>query len=163
MPHPPIAWGRVLSVLVGCVVLVVLTGALAFAARPCDSTFDCPDLLDWLDRDTSLKAVLVGAAAGVAFGLVDNALLFIGMNELDTLFARLPGGSMHKVLAGYGNCFSSVISAFVSTFIGRWIADVTHVDVSKAPMWSMALGILVGCLCGIVLPMLLLENARASR
>lgn len=178
----PLDWPRIVSVLVGCVVLVVATGAMAFGVRKCDvppsfvghavvsygerarapedekKPSQCPDFEQWIDQDTSAKSILVGAAAGAAFGLIDNTLLWVGMSSLETLFARLPGGTEPNVLAGYGNAFSSIVSAFVSTFIGRWIADVTDVDVDKAPLWSMALGILLGCLLGIVIPSLLFRR-----
>lgn len=174
----PLDWPRIVSVFVGCAVLVVATGAMAFSVRKCDTApldqvgdavlgggsdderqaeRPCPDVAQWLDQDTSAKSILVGAAAGAAFGLIDNTLLWVGMSSLETLFARLPGGTEPNVLAGYGNAFSSIVSAFVSTFVGRWIADVTDVDVDKSPLWAMALGILLGCLVGIVLPVLLLR------
>ena len=154
----PIDWRRVASVLVGCVALIVATGTIAFSVRKCPPSADasdttsCPDLEDWLDQDTSTKSILVGSAAGMAFGLIDNTLLWVGMSALDTVFARLPGGTEANVLAGYGNAFSSIVSAFVSTFVGRFIADTANVDVDKAPLWSMALGIFVGCLVGMFVP-----------
>lgn len=178
MSPTPLDWPRIVSVFVGCAVLVVTTGAMAFSVRKCDAApldevgdamlggeegeapgRPCPSLERWLDQDTSAKSILVGAAAGAAFGLIDNTLLWVGMSSLETLFARLPGGTEPNVLAGYGNAFSSIVSAFVSTFVGRWIADVTDVDVDKSPLWAMALGILLGCLVGIVVPVLLLRKA----
>lgn len=149
----PIEWHRVASVLVGCAVLVVATGGVAFATRPCEGGADaCPDLDAWLDQDTRLKSIAVGMTAGVAFGLIDNLLLWLGMSAMDTLLARLPGGDQPLALAGYGNAFSSVVSAFVSTFVGRLLANVYRVDVDKAPLWSMATGLLLGCLLGVAVP-----------
>ena len=148
----PIEWRRVASVLAGCAVLVVATGGVAFATRPCDEEGGCPDLDAWLDQDTRLKSIAVGMAAGVAFGLIDNLLLWLGMSAMDTALARLPGGDRPLALAGYGNAFSSVVSAFVSTFVGRLLANVYDVDVDKAPLWSMATGLLLGCLLGVAVP-----------
>ena len=148
----PVEWGRVASVLVGCAVLIVATGGVAFATRPCDDDTVCQGLDEWLDQDTSAKSVAVGMAAGVAFGLIDNLLLWLGMSAMDTALARMPGGGSPLALAGYGNAFSSVVSAFVSTFVGRFLANVYHVDVSRAPLWSMAIGLLAGCLMGAAIP-----------
>ena len=182
----PLDWPRIVSVLVGCAVLIVATGAMAFSVRKCDldepppsfvgdamlegegddgtsKKAHCPSLEAWLDQDTSAKSILVGAATGAAFGLIDNTLLWVGMSSLETLFARLPGGTEPNVLAGYGNAFSSIVSAFVSTFIGRWIADVTDVDVDKSPLWAMAVGILLGCIVGIVVPSLLFRRRAAVK
>ena len=154
----PIEWGRVASVLSGCAVLIVATGGVAFYTRPCDAEGEgCPSLDEWLDQDTTAKSVAVGMAAGVAFGLIDNVLLWLGMNAMDTALARLPGGGNPLALAGYGNAFSSVVSAFVSTFVGRLLANVYHVDVSRAPLWSMATGLLVGCLMGVAVPRALMQ------
>lgn len=147
-----IHWPRIASVLVGCVVLIVATGYLAFTMRPCTPKH-CPSFEEWIDQDTSAKSILVGAAAGAAFGIIDNTLLWVGMSAMDSLFARLPGGTTPNVLAGYGNAFSSVVSAFVSTFVGRIIADAFHVNLDKTPLWSMAFGILVGCVVGILVPL----------
>lgn len=152
----PIDWARVAAVLAGCVAVIVATGAVAFAVRTCppgpDGGKKCPTLGEWFDQDTSAKAILVGAAAGAAFGVIDNTLLYVGMSSLETVFARLPGGRDPLVLAGYGNAFSSVVSIFVSTFVGRWIASVYHLDIDRAPLWSSAVGILVGCVVAIAVP-----------
>ena len=150
--RPPIEWARISAVILGCVVLIVATGYAAYASRKCDDDDKCPSFEEWIDRDMSPKSIAVGVAAGTVFGLIDNALLWTGMSALDTLFARLPGGDNVNVMAGYGNAFSSVISAFVSTFVGQYIADTFGIDVDKTPLWSMAFGILLGCILGIVGP-----------
>lgn len=149
-----IDWHRIASVIVGCLVVIVATGHLAYDARKDKSE----SVEAWIDQDTSSKAILVGTVAGAAFGLIDNTLLWLGMSSMDSLFVRLPGGDQPNVLAGYGNAFSSVVSAFVSTFVGRYISSVFGVDVDRAPLWSMAVGILLGCVIGIVIPMAVLKR-----
>lgn len=153
----PIEWSRISAVLTGCAVLILASGYVAFRSRPCPDGV-CPSLEQWLDRDLSVRAISVGVLAGFAFGLIDNALLWVGISSLDSLFAHFPGGGQPTVLAGYGNAFSSVISAFVSTFIGRWISDVFEVDLDRVPLWSMALGILTGSILGIAIPRMLIES-----
>ena len=154
----PLEWSKICAVGIGCLVLVLATGYAAFTTRPCPAGA-CPSFAAWFDQDTRPRTMLVGAAAGAAFGLIDNALLWLGMSALETLFRRLPGGTDPLVLAGYGNAFSSLVSAFVSTFVGRWISNVFDVDVDKAPLWSMALGIAIGCAVGIALPAALMRRA----
>lgn len=152
----PIQWPQVLSVLIGCLVLIFATGLVSFSTRPCRQGEEgeeiCPSFVEWIDQDTSTKSILVGAAAGVAFGLIDNILLYVGMSSLESVFKRLPAGGDPNVLAGYGNAFSGLVSAFVSVFLGRLFANVFHLDVDKAPLWSMAIGTLFGSLLGVVVP-----------
>lgn len=151
----PIESGKVLSVLLGCLVLVVATAGLAFVHRKCDDD-GCKDFATWLNGDdVTTKSVLVGMASGVVFGFVDNTLLYTGITALDSVFERFPGSDDERVVAGLGNCFSSTVSAFVSTFIGRLIAEET--GMKDGPMWAMAFGLFVGCLLGIIIPRVIIK------
>lgn len=177
---PPIDWTSVTRVLLGSLALILATGALAYATRPCkggaaeveeeggevvEEEGDDDDhrshpaacarepFFAWFDQRTSLRYIMLGASAGVVFGAIDNILLWYGISALETVFARLPLGRNSNVVAGYGNAFSSLISAFVSTFVSRFIANTMHVDVDDAPLWSMAFGVVIGCVIGIALPL----------
>lgn len=160
---PPVEWGSALRLFLGCIVFTTAIGAWAFHTRSCPPGRRCPTLGEWLDGPApSLKAALVGLGSGVAFGFIDNCLLFLGIASLDTLFERLPyahGDS--RVIAGYGNTFSSAFSALASTFVGRGIASATHMDVDDAPLWSMALGLVAGGLVGIAVPRALLGPSQS--
>lgn len=138
-------------ILGACVFLVVLTGSLAYTTRPCSGEA-CEDFAKWIDKDMTWRSILVGIAAGVSFGFCDNALLFFGISALDSVFTRLPYGKEDLMVAGYGNAFSSTVSAFVSTFIGQVISNVTGLDPDNAPLWAMAVGLAIGGLIGIYVP-----------
>lgn len=96
----------------------------------------------------SMKSVWVGMASGVVFGFIDNAGLWFGMSALDPF---LPGGALTK--AGLGNTFSDFLGSFLGTFIGLIIQMQT--GVTNTPIWTEAVGIVIGCLMGIQIPKLL--------
>ena len=155
----PIVWKHVVALLVGCLVVIATTGYFAFRTRPCPP---CRPFWEWLHGEQTTRHVVVGMTLGTIFGFVDNALLFLGVHVLDPILQGLPGGRDPRILAGYGNTFSGVVSAFVSTFIGRIVAHTVGVGDDDAPIWSMALGIAFGCVVGIALPMFIL-NLRPAR
>jgi len=97
--------------------------------------------------DNSNMAIIVGMASGVIFGFIDNFGLFTGMSILDPILKKLPGASDPNVFAGYGNTFSDAIGAFLGTFGGRLISDKFNKD--EYPIWTEAVGIIIGCLIGI--------------
>ena len=155
-----VKWTEIARLLVGCTVLTTALGMLAFRMRPCDDK-KCESFGEWINGGRLTAAtMLVGAGAGVAFGFLDNCFLFLGMSSLDSVFRMLPYGDDSRVLAGYGNAFSSTISAFASTFVGRLIADMAGVSIDDAPLWAMATGLLVGGMAGIAVPRLLLGPER---
>ena len=131
-------------VLVGSLVFILSTGARAFSVRRCKK--DC-SFSDFLNGDFTLEGFLVGVGGGVAFGLSDNLLLFLGMDSMGPLFHNFPGGEKEIVRAGYGNIFSNAVSAFTSAFTASALADMT--GVSDTPQWTTALGIVIGGLVGI--------------
>ena len=54
--------------------------------------------------------------------------------------------------AGIGNCYSDFLGAFLSTFVGILILNMTHI--SNVSLLSEVIGIVIGCILGIVLPRL---------
>ena len=155
MANKPVNARRVLNVGIGVIVLMVASAVLAFRLRDCKDARCDPSVGRWLNNGPlTWKTMLVGLASGLVFGFVDNALLFAGLDVIDGLLARLPGGSDPRVLAGYGNAVSSTVSAFVSTFLGEAIASAT--GVRDGPLWALAVGILIGGLVGIAVPRALL-------
>lgn len=146
----PVDVARVVGVLVLCVALVVGSGAWAYAMR----TDRDVSLLRWLDQDITAASIVIGMAAGVVFGCMDNLLLMIGITSLDSVLKNLPFGNDSSALAGYGNAFSGFVSLFVSTFLSRGLASTTGVDPDKAPLWASSMGLVLGSVIGIVLPRL---------
>lgn len=98
-------------------------------------------------QNPTTKKIMVGMASGLIFGFIDNFGLFMGMSILDPVIKKLPGASDTNVFAGYGNTFSDAVGAFLGTFGGKYVADKFKED--EYPIWSEAVGIILGCLVGI--------------
>lgn len=156
----PIKYKPIFILLISCVLIISLAAYVSFRTCKKNKFENCEkDELTfgaWFNGDSvDMKSILVGMTSGVVFGFVDNAGLFLGMDQLDSLFQRLPLGHEANVKAGYGNTFSDMIGAFLSTFIGRQIVYKT--GVTEYPMWSEAIGIVVGCLLGIFIPRMIIS------
>ena len=67
---------------------------------------------------------------------------------MDTLDPFLPDGELTR--AGLGNTFSDALGAFLGTFAGIIIKSVTKIE--DTPLWSDAIGIIIGCLIGLYVP-----------
>jgi hypothetical protein len=93
----------------------------------------------------SLISILTGMVANIVFGIIDNGGLFFGMSALDPF---LPKGELTR--AGLGNTMSDALGAFMGTFSGIIIKSITKID--DTPIWSDAIGIIIGCLIGLYVP-----------
>mmetsp|Transcript_39584 Transcript_39584/g.60857 ORF Transcript_39584/g.60857 Transcript_39584/m.60857 type:complete len:121 (-) Transcript_39584:45-407(-) len=98
--------------------------------------------------------------ANIIFGFVDNAGLFFGGCYLEELFSKFPGSKDANVAAGYGNTYSDCLGAFLGTFSGLILADATRVY--DYPIWTEAIGIVIGCLLGILIPKMILSNSTTT-
>lgn len=156
----PIDYKSITTLLVGCIVVISAAAFLSYQSCKRNQAEGCDrenfSFGRWFNgSNLNLKSILVGMSSGVVFGFVDNAGLFLGMDALDSLFQRLPLGHEMNVKAGYGNTFSDMVGAFLSTFIGRQIVYKT--GVTEYPMWSEAIGVVLGCLLGIFIPRLFIS------
>lgn len=154
---------NIVTLLVVCVVLCVLAALLAWFTRT-DSKQTVAQFLgfsSYYSDDSSklasvttfgyLGSVLVGLVSNIIFGLVDNGGLYFGMEALDPLFELFTSDELEK--AGYGNTFSDFLGAFLGTFIGAFIENITAgFDLPDSPLWTQAVGIVIGCLLGIFIP-----------
>lgn len=124
-----------------CVSLILAFGALAY------SFSDKKNVLSFLDIKPfpSLLSIVTGMVANIVFGIIDNGGLFFGMSALDPF---LPKGELTR--AGLGNTFSDGLGAFLGTFSGVIIKSITKID--DTPLWSDAVGIVIGCLIGLYVP-----------
>ena len=145
---PPIDGRKVAGVLLGSLVFLLLSGAWAYSLR----SERGDDVGAWLNMGpVNARSLAVGLGTGIAFGMIDNVLLFAGIEALDGVIRRLPAGDDPVAAAAYGNAVSSTISAFGSAFVGQAIADLT--GQRSSPLWSHALGVLIGGLAGIAVPL----------
>lgn len=96
--------------------------------------------------------------SNIVFGFIDNAGLFFGGCYLDEIFEKLPGGYDANVTAGYGNTFSDFLGSFLGTFCGLIIQNITGIN--EGPIYSNSIGIVIGCLIGILIPKLILRKSK---
>lgn len=108
--------------------------------------------------DNSFSGVIVGMITMFVFGMMDNAGLFFGSTYLDEVFEMFPNSQDANVFAGYGNTYSDFLGAFLGTFCGKIIADLSDKDPSKSPLWCHAIAIVLGCLVGIIIPVIIVGD-----
>ena len=111
----------------------------------------------WFNGLLSARHILVGGGAFIIFGFIDNAGLFFGGCYLDEVFELLPGSEDANVCAGYGNTYSDALGAWVGSFVGKIIEDLS--GVSEGPLWAEALGVMIGCIIGIIIPKAIVGNS----
>ena len=97
------------------------------------------------DSKITLRSVGVGMSFGIIFGFIDNFGLWYGMDYLDPY---LPGGNLTK--AGFGNTFSDFIGATLGTSISIILSNLIKTE--QSPIWLDSIGIVIGCLIGLVVP-----------
>lgn len=124
-----------------CLVLIFIFGIVAY------NMSDNTNVLAFLDiyPFPSMASILTGIVSNVVFGIIDNGGLFYGMSALDPF---LPKGELTR--AGLGNTFSDGLGAFLGTFSGVIIRNITKID--NTPMWCDVVGIIIGCLIGLYVP-----------
>jgi len=154
---------NIATLLIICLVLCVASALLAWFTRT-DSKqtvaqflgfssyySDDPSKLALVTTFGYLGSVLVGLVSNIIFGMVDNGGLYFGMEALDPFFELFTNDELEK--AGYGNTFSDFLGAFLGTFIGAFIENVTAgYNLPDSPLWTQAVGIVIGCLLGIFIP-----------
>jgi hypothetical protein len=108
--------------------------------------------LEFINRGKipEFKQLLIGASFGIVFGFIDNAGLWFGMSALDKY---LPGGPLTK--AALGNTFSDILGATFGSFISIILFDLVKYDDDDQPIWTNAIGIVIGCLIGLYIPRLI--------
>lgn len=132
---------RLITFLLVCLFLILLFGFVAFRMSGESKLLRFLDIWPF----PSMAAILTGMVANIVFGMIDNGGLFFGMSALDPI---LPEGELTR--AGLGNTFSDGLGAFLGTFSGVIIKSITKID--DTPLWSDAVGIIIGCLIGLYVP-----------
>ena len=96
----------------------------------------------------SLKTVLVGMIFGFTFGFIDNSSLWLGMEYLGPIFARVLPGNLTN--AGLGNAYGDFLGSSFGTFLALIFKSFIQVD--NIPIWADCLGVTIGCILGVLIP-----------
>lgn len=136
---------KLIQLLIVCAILIFSSGWYAYkTSKQNDKQLTVMEFLG-LSPAPSIKSILVGMSSGLIFGFIDNAGLFFGMDALDPF---MPKNKL--IAAGLGNTFSDGVGAFMGTFCGIIISNLSGVD--NYPIFSEAIGMIIGCLIGVYLP-----------
>lgn len=144
------------NLLWASLLIIVVVGALCYTylknhyKEKENKEFTLTEFINGVNGMPPLKNVVVGMVFGLVFGFIDNAGMFFGMDALEPF---LPSEGF--VAAGIGNTYSSVLGAFLASFLSNVIKIGTGVD--NVPVWSDAAGIVVGAIAGIYIPPLIIE------
>ena len=136
---------RLIKLFSGSWILILSLGTISFLVeKEKNKTIDFFEFINKGKIDENfLKRIIVGFGTGIVFGIIDNMGLWFGMDALDPI---LPKGTLTK--AGYGNVFSDSLSAFLSTFTGDILMNLTNIS-ADIPLWAKATGTFSGCLIGL--------------
>ena len=96
----------------------------------------------------SFKTILVGMIFGFTFGFIDNSSLWLGMEYLGPVFARVLPGNLTN--AGLGNAYGDFLGSSFGTFLALIFKSFIMVD--NIPIWADCLGVSIGCLLGVLIP-----------
>tara|TARA_Y100000816_G_C26096226_1_gene580228 strand:- start:2131 stop:2580 length:450 start_codon:yes stop_codon:yes gene_type:complete len=93
----------------------------------------------------TFKNIIIGLSFGITFGFIDNIALWFG---IDTLEKYMPGGVLTK--SALGNTYSNVLGVIIGTCISIAAKNIMSVEFYQEPIWLNTLGILIGCLLGML-------------
>ena len=96
----------------------------------------------------SFKTILVGMIFGFTFGFIDNSSLWLGMDYLGPIFARVLPGNLTN--AGLGNTYGDFLGSSFGTFLA--LIFKSFIQVENIPIWADCLGVTIGCLLGVLIP-----------
>lgn len=163
---------KLIKLIVGTLVLLIILGGISFKffIDQRGESFSLSNIGHWLNNTCTHEnditkviklepaAIIAGMVFGIIFGFIDNAGLFFGMDALDPYVKKISKDP--KISAGIGNTFSDVIGAFAGTFAGSIVKQLLNQQLKSklpdgipdGPMWAEAIGILIGCVLGIIIP-----------
>ena len=156
---------KLLQLVIAVIIIITLLGYISFKLYKEDADKDEPNgIWSFLglkvksdEQNKIWKGIVLGMSSGVVFGFIDNAGLWFGMDALDPFLNTIPGvGNLTK--AGLGNTFSDAVGAFAGTFAGIIIQkSLIKKGEENIPefIWAEAIGVVIGCLLGILIPMLI--------
>lgn len=134
-------------------ILILISGVIAFQMKKKNN----PELtlqeflnlnMKYINTPQGMKTMAVGMAGGIIFGFIDNAGLWFGMDALEDFFSK--NNITGNTAAGLGNTFSDGLGAFLGTFVGIIVSEMSQVDLNDAPIWANAIGVILGCILGVL-------------
>lgn len=93
--------------------------------------------------NSKFKNFCVGASGPMAFGLIDNGGLFIGMSFVED--AVIKAGYDSQIAAGFGNTFSDAIGALAGGMVTSILYKVLKVK-GESNITQQFVGVIIGCL-----------------
>ena len=104
--------------------------------------------IEFINRGSlpSLSSMFSGLVFGIVFGFIDNLGLWMG---IDILEKYMPGGILTK--SALGNTYSDFIGSTLGSFIAIIAKNIVNYDEKKMPIWVDTIGIVIGCLLGLVI------------
>jgi hypothetical protein len=123
--------------------------------------------------DVDLSIIIPGLIFGLVFGFIDNAGLISGLEAMDTPFGVIskkfigapPQNNnpselkrykekLEGVTSGLGNLFSDGLGVTLGAFFGNLAKTLFPSKISQ-PIWVDMVGVSLGCILGIVIPITL--------
>lgn len=142
---------KLYNLLWGSILIILVVGGICYMYLKNhykdneNKEFTLTEFINGTDGFPPMKNILVGMVFGTVFGFIDNAGMFFGMDALEPFLPR-----EGFIAAGIGNTYSSVLGAFLASFLSNVIKIATGVN--SMPVWSDAAGIIVGAILGIYIP-----------
>ncbi|VVU95021.1 hypothetical protein CPAV1605_746 [seawater metagenome] len=96
-------------------------------------------------KPKSIKNLLLGLVFGFFFGFLDNFGLWIGLKYFEKY---ITGGI--KTKATLGNTYSNVMGATIGTCLSFILKDLYDYQSTQDVLWHDPVGILLGCIIGIL-------------
>jgi len=164
IPDDENKWKNMFIFLALVAFAIYLAGAMAFHVTNMKNPDNKVTVAEFLGSTPQAfadpMAIAVGMVSGFVFGFIDNAGLFFGMKYMEPFFSLFPLSEEELVGAGYGNTFSDMIGAFLGTFMGKAIQELSQIN--NYPIWTEAIGITVGCIFGVMIPRMMTNPAKEA-
>ena len=93
----------------------------------------------------NIENIIIGLIFGIAFGFIDNIALGFGIKNLEKY---MTGGVLIKSVLG--NTYSNILGLIIGTCISIIAREILSIEVYQQLIWVNILGMLVGCLLGLL-------------
>jgi hypothetical protein len=136
-----------INIVVVSLCLIVISACIAFNTVKIKN----PDLTlaEFLNMThLSTRTIVAGMAGGFIFGFINIVAMWFGMSTFSAWFSR--HGVSENEASSYANMYGNVIASIAGTFVALTVSTKADVDLNTTPLWANTLGILLGCIVGIM-------------